>query len=321
MTPRLLLLGEGPAFDRWACVLSKQAVFVSEPEDGLDAVFVGPGAVDPFARAREALQGGLAVLWAAPFPLSPWQAAALRDLALRERLLLRFAEPFRHRPGFAFLRRLLSGSEPFWRPLYLRTLRLGHTGGHIDELATDELASTLGLLDRPVRSVNASAARRDETGDVCAAFLGLEFEGGPHLQCTVSLGEALEGRQLVAAMPGRTVVLDELGAVASLRILGGEEGADRVLPAPASDPLAEEAAGFLRALADGDLAYGNGARWTRVAAVWWAARQSMSFGATTEVPVPPVRAGQTEPPPLRVIEGGGHTTRAGGRPPLVVLSR
>lgn len=323
-TPRLRLLGEGCAAERWACALAPLAAVSRTTSDEAGAVVLAPGTADPFARAREALQAGLAVLWAAPFLLGPWQAASLRDLSLREGLLLRFVEPFRHRPGFAFLRRLLSGREPFWRPLYLRTLRLAppEDGTRIDELATQELACYLALVNGRVQSVSASAARRDEAGDVCAAFLVLQYEHGPLLQCTISLGEAMEGRQLVAAMADRTVVLDELGAVASLRIVTtAQERSDRVLPAATPDPLAEEAAGFIRALRESDLSYGNGERWARVAAVWWAARQSMSFGTATDVPVPRQVGAQAEPPPLRVIEGGGHSVRtAGKRPSLIVLT-
>jgi predicted dehydrogenase len=330
---RLLLLGDGPAAERWACALASVAqVWRSVPElpGDLEAVVLAPGTFDPFSRAQEALRAGLPVLYAAPFLLTPWQTAILRDEAAADGLLLRFAEPFRHRPGFAFLRRVFAGSEPFWRPLYLRALRLGRRedGARLDELATEELACCQALLEAEPEAVSATAAQRDATGDVCAAFLTVRYRGGAVVQITVSLAEVMPGRQLVAATGGRTLVLDELGPVASLCMTGadGEEllaregSGGKLVSAPARDAVAGEAAYFGRAVRERDLSAGNGRAWTRVAAAWWAARQSIAFGAPAELPEPARRAADAEPPPLRVIKGGGLTVRAARkRPPLTVV--
>ena len=77
---------------------------------------------------------------------------------------------------------------------------------------------------------------------------------------------------------------------------------------------------FLDAVAANDRSLANGERWVRVAALWWAARQSMSFGGAVEVPAPSVALAQTEPPPLRVIEGGGRVTRTVRRPELTLIA-
>ena len=338
---RVALRGGGDQTERWAAALSGLAEVRPPPEHlpgAIDALVLTTGAGDPFARAKEALLADTPVLYAAPFLLSPWQAGILDELSRRQGCLLRFVEPFRYRPGFTFLHRLLAGEEPFWRPLYLRTLRLAQPDGpaRIDQLATEELAICETLLNDSPRWVSAVASRRDEVAEVCAVFLTLHDSDGPLAQCTISLAEANSAHQLVAVTASRTVILDDLDPVAPLRIEGGgapelcAEGPPPVPPRqggaegpPAGpDPVAEEANRFLGAVAAGDRAPANGARWTRVAALWWAARQSLSSGGPMEVPSPALRPGDAEPPPLRVIRGGGRPAPAAWqRPPLTVVAR
>ena len=331
------LLGHGNRAGRWASALLGRAEVAPLPElpsSAIDAVILAPGTIDPFARAREALLADLPVLYAAPFLLSPWQANLLDGLSRRQKRLLRFVEPFQYRRGFAFMQRLLEGREPFWRPLYLRSTCVVRPGGpvRLDDLATEELAVCDHLLDGRPTHVTASAARRDETGEVAAAFLTVQYSSGPVVHCTISLAEATSVRQLVAVTPERTLVMDELAPVSSLRIAGGREqeafvegqarGAGReIVLAPAGpDFVVEEVKRFLGAVAAGERTPGNSARWVRVAGIWWAARQSMSFGGQVDVPTP--RRTDATPPPLTVIEGGGGSTEAGRiRPPLTVVAR
>lgn len=337
---RVAFLGSEAAHERWARVLSGRAEAVPWPKQlpaDIDAAILANGVADHLAQAREALEAGIPLFSAGPFLLTPWQARALSDLALRRRCLLRFAEPFRHRPGYTFLRRLLGGDEPFWRPLYLRSLRLAPPGEavRIDDLATEELASCDALLDSVPLWVSAtSSGRRDGAADCRAVFLTVQYRDGPQVQHTISLAEASRVRQLVAVTPSRTFILDDQAPAAPLRIVGGEQ--DGALPASkrdsarqrneaasptvVQDPLAEEAVRFLHAVAAGDRSSGNGGRWTRVAALWWAARQSMSFGGPIEVPTPGFRPRDTEPPPFRVIQGGGRTAPTAQRPPLTVVA-
>jgi predicted dehydrogenase len=324
---RVAIVGEGEAAGRWAAVLRPRADVVPAPEElsGIDAVVLVAGAHDPFSRAKEALEAGVHVLYAAPFLLSPWQSARLTLLAGRKRRLLRFVEPFQYRMGFPFLRRLLEGQEPFWRPLYLRLLCLAEPGSNerIDELATEQLAVCDALLNDEPRSVTAAAVRRDDLGDVCTAFLTLQYAAGTFVQCTISLAEAGGGRQLVAAAPGRTIILEDLDSTGTVRVIGGEHdlsafAGDRDVADV--DPIDEEARAFLSSVASGSLSLTNGQRWTRVAALWWAARQSMAFDGPVEVPAALFQLRNTEPPPLKVIEGGGKSVRtARPRPALTVV--
>lgn len=340
---RVALVGEGDQARRWASVLQDIADVRPEPErlsGAIDALVLAPGSADPFARAKAALLGGVPVLYAAPFRLSPWQAAWLNELSRRQGRLLRFVESFQCRGGFAFLRRLLQGTEPFWRPLYLRTLCLAQSSGpaRIDELATEELAACEALVGDEPHSVTAVASRRDEAGDMCAVFLILHYGDGLVVHCTVSVAEGTNAHQVVAVTPDHTAIIDDLGPVATLRIVGGGEQepfagdgvpapsgqsrGDRTLASSGSDLVGQEASRFLSAVTMRDLSAGNGDRWSRVAALWWAARQSMNSGSPTEVPVPALRSDNTEPPLLRVIQGGGTTDRtAWRRPSLTVVAR
>ena len=334
---RVALLGHGSRAGRWASALLGRAEVSPLPElpsSSIDAVILAPGAIDPFARAREALLADVPVLYAAPFLLSPWQAGILDGLSRRQKRLLRFVEPFQYRRGFAFMQRLLEGREPFWRPLYLRSTCVVQPGSpaRLDDLATEELAVCDRLLDGRPKHVIASAARRDEAGAVVAAFLTVQYSSGPIVHCTISLAEATSVRQLVAVTPDRTLVMDELGPAVSLRIAGGREHEafgerqaqqaerENVLAPAGPDAVVEEVKRFLSAVAAGGRAPGNSERWVRVAGIWWAARQSMSFGGQVDVPTP--KLADTTPPPLTVIEGGGESTGAGRvRPPLTVVAR
>ena len=325
---RIALLGAGQPAERWAAALARSASVsrrYDAPPSEIDALVVAPGAGEAFAVVREALAAGVPVLYAAPFLFSPWQAAVLEALSRRQDCLLRIAEPFQYQGGYRFLGRLTRGSEPFWKLRYLRTTSLAPAGGghRIDELAIEDLAMCQALLDAPPRSVMATAAQRDELGDVCALFLTVHYPHGPVVQCTVSLAEATAARQLVAVTPSRTVVLDGLDQAAPLRIMANTARgapAKRVISVPNSDALAEEARRFLEAVATSDRSLANGARWVRVASLWWAARQSMSFGGTVDVPAPQVALAHAKPPPLRVIEGGGRVTRTVKRPELTLIA-
>ena len=330
---RVAVVGEGEGADKWDATLAGAGVCERPKElsEATDAVVVAPGCGDPFARTKAALLAGIPVLYAAPFLLRPWQANVLNELSGRQERLLRFVEPFQYQRGFAFLHRLLAGEEPFWRPLYLRALRLAPVDGpaRIDELATEELAICEALLDSTPRWVTAAASRRDEVAEVSAVFLTLHYGNGLAVQCTISLAEANSAHQLVAVTPDRTIILDDQDPIAPLRIVGKsmqelftEEASAGPLAQAGPDPLAEEAKRFLRAVAEGDRSSANGDRWTRVAALWWAACHSMSFGGLTEVPSPTSPPGHAEPPLLRVIRGGGRTVPATWqRPPLTLVAR
>ena len=322
----VVLLGAATCPDSYAETISCRAQLqASLDEPGVAAAVVAPSAHDPFSHAREALLAGIPVLFAAPFHLSPWQASVLEELSRHKGLILRFVEPFQYQTGYSFLQRLLEGREPFWRPLYVRSLSSmsPQAPGRIDELATEELALYDSLLEAKPLRVTAVAVHRDETAQVCAASFTVEYEGGPPLHCMVSLAEASGAHQFVAVAPERTVVLDQMDDQVPLRITGVDRPAQDVSFGEnhGSEPaelFAQELDRFLAAVDASENSFRNAARWTRVAATWWAARQSMSFGGSVDVPA---LDQTTKPPPLTVIEGGGHSSSpAGRRPELTVVA-
>lgn len=322
---RVALLGSGHRADEWSEALSRMEHVRAGSVGSADALVIAPGTHDPLLQAKEALRDGVAVLFAASFQLTPWQASLLEELSRRERRLLRFVEPFRYQKGYLFLQRLLEGREPFWRPLYLRSLCLKgpQSGLKLADLATEELALCDSLFGSKPRCVSAVSVRQDETTQACAASFMVEYVDGPSLHAMVSLAEGSAAHEFVAVAPERTVLMDQLDREAPLRIMGTDaEGHEVLLTRDAcearyDDIVGQETADFLAAVRSNDLAYSNGGRWTRVAAVWWAARQSMSFGGSVEVPAL-VRM-NTKTPPFTVIKGGGRSTRKVGRRPALKL--
>lgn len=322
---RVALLGSGHRADEWADALSGMASVQAGNVGSADALVIAPGTHDPFLQTREALRDGVAVLFAASFQLTPWQVSALEELSRRERRLLRFVEPFRYQRGYPFLQRLLEGREPFWRPLYLRSLCLkgSCSGLKLADLATQELALCDSLFGARPRCVSAVSVRPDETTQACAASFMVEYVDGPSLHTMVSLAEGSSAHEFVAVAPERTILLDQLDRSAPLKIMGTDAEAHEVsltrdaCGARYDDIVGQEAGDFLSAVRSHDFSYNNGGRWTRVAAVWWAARQSMSFGGSVEVPAL-VRT-NTKPPPLTLIEGGGRSSRKAGPRPVLKL--
>ena len=320
----VVLLGAGTCAASYAQTISCRAdLRASLDEPGVAAAVVAPSAHDPFSHAREALLAGIPVLCAAPFHLSPWQASVLDELSRREGPMLRFIEPFRYQAGYSFLRRLLEGREPFWRPLYVRSLfsMRPQAQVRIDDLATEEMALYDSLLDAEPLRVSAVAVHRDEAAQICAASITVEYDGGPPFHSMVSLAEASEAHQLVAVASERTVVLDQVDDQVSLRIVGADSAGHDVSfgennGSERGDPFARELHRFLGAIDASDISFGNAARWTRVAATWWAARQSMSFGGPVDVPK---LHRTTKPPSLTVIEGGGHSSQPAGRRPVLTV--
>ena len=321
---RVALFGSGQRADEWSEAFSRTARVQASTVGSTEVLVVAPGTHDPFGQTRDALREGVSVLYATSFQLTPWQAIALEELSRRERRLLRFVEPFRYQRGYSFLQRLLEGREPFWRPLYLRSLYLKgpQSGVRLDDLATEELALYDSLIGARPRCVSAVSVRQDEFTQACAASFMVEYVDGPSLHCMVSLAEGSAAHELAAVAPERTILMDQLDPAAPLRIFGADaEGRELSLDREprCDDIMAQETAGFLAAVRSRDLSYGNSGRWTRVAAVWWAARQSMSFGGSVEVPAL-VRT-NTKRPPLTVIEGGGGPSRrAGPRPALKLIA-
>jgi hypothetical protein len=328
--PRIHILGSGPAAERWAVVFGQRAVVSLAPEETseAEALVVAPGAPDAFGAAKRALSAAWPVLFVPAWTFSPWQAALLDALSRRTGAPLRVAEPFRHQGAFGFLQRLSRGNEPIWPLRYVRTMSIAPSAPRIDELAIDDLAMCQALIDLPPHTVAATAAQRGDGGAVSAAFLTVSYPRDIVAQCSISLVEPEATRQLVAVTSTRSVSIDRFDWAAPLQVAAvrpvGSTPQRRTIKIGSGDPVAEEALRFVQAIES--RAGGNSKRWMWVSALWWAARQSMSFGETIEVPEPKVllAPGTALPipggPPLRVIEGGGRGTRTQARPRLTLIA-
>jgi len=302
-SPRIALFGSGAQAQRWAWAIAEHASLVSGPHLPADAVVLAPGAQEPLSTAREALLNGIPVLWACN--IAPYlEAVPGLLLSCSRRATLSILEPFQYLGGFQLLRRLLSGPEPFWQPIYYRMAAGPELGEGVEDVAVRCLSMVQSLLTTEARQVTAHQVRQ-EAGEGLALFLSVRYLSGLLLQCTVGSAETRD--ELVAVTQDRMLTLAGDG----LRIEpnGAPDWAarERTLVSMDVDPIAGEARRFVAAVAGRDGAAGNGDRWLQVADLWSAVRTSLSHGGPAWVQRP--LAVQTRTPTLRLVEAGGR--RAG----------
>ena len=314
-------------------------------------VFASPSG-DPQTLFRRALLRRKHVLATGPFRLSALQTERLAALAQRAGCLLMFGEERFLSPGFAFVERAVASADGSWRGRYLRLLdvrvRARRGALRLGSLAVEDLAACLRLVRRTPRTVSAIGSK-GAGGSVEAAFINMVFPGGTTASLQVSLNEAAEARQIVAALGSRTIVLDDLDPHLPLRVMAesitpAARAAGALAPAegglwqlgslaftgePFDGPLAQLRR-FLDALASQERLdrKSNAEVWGRAASLWEAAEGSMAL-AGAPVPIDHwsmdgalgVRHRATH---LRVIPGGRAGTVAaapnGKRPGLKVLS-
>ncbi len=304
---RIALFGSGPETQRWAWALAEHASLASLDSRSFaraDAVVLATGAQEPLSKAREAVSQGLPVLWACGQLPHPGELAQLGSSG-QEEAFVRIYEAFLHQGGFGLLQRFLRGPEPFWRPLYLRMVAGFAGGDRLEEAAIQAMGTVHALLDVDAEQVTAHAARQED-GEPCALFMTVQYCGGPLLQFTASLSGARQ--ELVAVTRDRRLTLenDRLRIAPNSRC-SNASARERVLRAPSSDPVSEEARRFVNAVSNHDTAEGNIERWLKVAELWAAARRSLSQGGTVWVRQPVVV--ETRTPPVRLIEGGVGAAR------------
>jgi hypothetical protein len=131
----------------------------------------------------------------------------------------------------------------------------------------------------------------------------------------VTCSRAERGGELVAVTPGRTLRAEEDHLRVSPLAAGSRE---RLLNGPRRDAVLEEAARFVPAATEHDGSVSNSARWLSVSAIWWAARESLNRGTSVAVPSAPFE--ETETPPFKVIQGGGHVARFGSSRRLTLVA-
>jgi predicted dehydrogenase len=316
---RIAICGAGAAEGHWAAAVATSPGLTMAAGRRPDALVVGPEAPEPFAQARDALEGGIDVLLATP-GLAPEELRSLAALAAAQGRVLRFWEPFRAQRGFGFLRRLLGGEEPFWKPLYLRTLRLAPPAAEhpLDALATEELAMLDALLGRGPLAVNASLGCAEGAQGAVAAFVTLNYHDGLAVHATISIAEARPTRQLVVVTDGRSIVLDD-GDLPPEQPVSAEYAGQPAWRPPTranatQDPYTSELVTFaelIAARASGDDP--SVTRRLRAAQVWQAVRRSMHAGR-------PVSLTAGVAPELTLIMGNKKAaSKSRKRPALTVV--
>lgn len=323
---RIAVEGGGPDDARWASAIAASLGLLHVERDQQPAALViGPAAAEPFLQASNALRDGVEVLLVTP-NLAPEQLQALSALAQSLGRVLRFWEPFRAQQGFGFLTRLLGGEEPFWRPLYLRTLRLAPPAGDhpLEALAIEELAMLHSLLARSPVTVNATLGCAEGAHGAVAAFATLTYPDGLSVHSTISVAEASPRRELVVVTDGRSIVLDD-GDDTAIESRARAEYAGQPAWRPPRrahetlNPFASELASFAEQIAERPLGEdASVARRLLAASAWQAVRESMHSGRLVNVVAE--THGAASAPELRLIKGKRKTaSKVRKRPALELL--
>jgi hypothetical protein len=270
--------------------------------DGVDAVLVaGSLGEDEFEVARQALLAGLPVLVAKPAQLAARQIIGLSRAARRGSGLLRFAQVWSWQRKAGDLQRLRAGAESLLQTRSIDILRLAdrHSIGSLACCLREELAWIASFRhDHPI---GVRATTNETAREACSsALVSLLYGDGTALRCTAALTEGIDSRQVHAGGSDRKLVLSA-GPVAS------SDGNDRY-----------ELVRFCEGVRTHDGSLGNHALWSHIAALWADVEHSLSMdqplGARNE------RSQNTNPPPLRLIEGGGRSGRHGPRPRLTLVA-
>jgi hypothetical protein len=255
-------------------------------------------------------------------------------------------------PGFAFLEQSVAAVDGFRRARHLRLLdvRVESRRGalSIGSLAIEDQAACLRLLRRTPQSVSAIACKGPR-GNIETSFINMIFPAGAVVSLQVTLSEAAEAWQVVAALGSRTIILDDLDPRLPLRVITEGTGpstkaAGATLP-PEGDAWQTSSLAFTREPFDGPLAQvrhffdalespegihqkSNSELWSKAAVLWEAAESSMAQ-AGAPIPVQHWSVGAAarvryRPSHLRVITGSNRSkataTSMGKRPALKVLT-
>jgi predicted dehydrogenase len=330
----------GAACERWARALRAIDGVSVEPitgDDGLiealsrediDAVAFAGASGDLVTAIKRALMANRHVFVAGTPAIATKQLLSLDALARRRSRVLMFDSGALGDERVDFVRRMVTGPQPLWRPRYVRSLRTGASDAQtLDEIAVGDISFALHLLGATPVRVSALAPRIDETdGAAGVALITLVFESGAIARFDVSLVEPQARHEVAIACDGRTVLLDAFDARAPLQIQAeraSRQGgwAETVTEHPAAEPMeraAVVAEAFVTAVRARDVSASNTGALAVATSVWEAARESMAAdGAMIEIGE---RAAERRPA-LKLIVGGGHIDDSYPAPELKIVSR
>lgn len=350
----IAVAGAGPEAERWLRALRGVEDVAAERMDLTDdellrvlsgdsigaVVFAGEtpdlaGAgetLDLAGAVKRTLMANRHVLVAGAVAIRSKQLLAFDALARRRNRVIVFDTGAFADERVDFVRKMTVGPQALWRPLYIRSLRTGANALHsLDELAIADIAFVLGMIGRAPSRVSAVSPRvDDETGAADIAMITLMFDGGSSARIDVSRIEPEPRHEVAIVCDGRTLLLDGYNARAPMQILasarhrGPQAGqwGETVSEHPAvelSDRLARAAAAFATAVRARDVESSNARTLASAAAVWEAARTSIT--ANGEMIDIGGSVAEPQRPALKLIVGGGHFDASYPAPELTLIGR
>lgn len=295
--------------------------------EGVDALIVDEPGAALYQLARGALARGIHVFARARGPLTVRQLIVLREAAGRRGLHLRLAAPWADSTPLKAFRRALH--QPTSRPWCLRLVRRLPAAASVADASFEELAFIAHALDVPPATVACQ-----QTADVspAARFLTLTAPG-LIAHATVTRLEFGPEREIVAATDGRTLRFTASSeGVHALTVTGQDhqaEGRRSLRRSDVTEPelpaLVAEAEAFLTSLAHPASARPADLRalatWGRAALLWEAANASLEEGGAPAGAPERALLTNTNPPPLRLIQGGGGGESPARSPRTLTLVR
>lgn len=286
----------------------------------LDALVIDDASAPLYALARVALARGVHVFARPRANLTVRQMVVLRDAALRANRRLRLAAPWGESGPLKSLRRSLQHGDG---PRHVRLIRRVPPAAPLDDPTFEELALAATVLDATFSTV---ACFQTETSDPIVRLVTLT---APHALVSVVVTSLESGppREMVALARQRTFRFTASSAGEHRLSVSASDRSETVrsteIAEPALRALGAEAETFfaeLQARHEGVAADHRAlAPWARAALLWDAAKVSLDqSGAPAPVLDRPLLTNDN-PPPLRLIVGGGSDGPARARPTLTVV--
>ncbi len=342
---KVAIAGAGPEAERWLRALrgvedvAAERIDLTDDEllrvlsgDSIGAVVFAGETPDLAGAVKRALMANRHVLVSGATAISSKQLLAFDALARRRNRVIVFDTGAFADERVDFVRKMTVGPQALWRPLYIRSLRTGANALHsLDELAIADIAFVLEMIGGAPSRVSAVSPRvDDETGAADIAMITLMFDGGSSARIDVSRIEPEPRHEVAIVCDGRTLLLDGYNARAPMQILasarhrGPQAGqwGETVSEHPAvelSDRLARAAAAFATAVRARDVESSNARTLASAAAVWEAARTSIT--ANGEMVDIGRRAAEPQRPALKLIVGGGHFDASYPAPELTLIGQ
>jgi predicted dehydrogenase len=215
----------------------------------VDAVSVVVPTVQHYRVARDFVDAGVHVLLEKPMAATVDEAARLVDLTHRRRTVMLVGHVERFKAAVQHLRGVVRD------PLHVHTRRVRPFDPHrvmdvgvVLDLMIHDIDIALSLVPEPVAEINGIGIRvHNSHEDLAVAHL--VTQGGCRMTLTASRVSAVKAVEMEITMPDRTVHLDYLREVITIRTFSGEP--QRIV-LDGEEPLRAELAHFVSCVRGGD---------------------------------------------------------------------